>query len=182
MKHNKRWICGLMAATMAVAVLPLGAVNAVELGDLDGDGVLTGHDTAMLSAAACGELVLTEEQNAVADVNGDGNVDMADAEMLFEQQTYLLGDVTMQGKERTEMDDVMALLVHYAAASAGNAEDWTAVQTNLADVDLDGDITILDACILLSGFARQSVGLNCYGDNVQYHYEITKMDYNIPTK
>ena len=73
------------------------------LGDVDMDGVVTGHDTAMVSRYVLDDTyTLTEEQLKLADVNEDGTVDQADADKLYtEMQVYPLGDVDMNGKCRS---------------------------------------------------------------------------------
>ena len=54
------------------------------LGDVDMDGVVTGHDTAMVSRYVLDDTyTLTEEQLKLADVNEDGVVDQADADKLY---------------------------------------------------------------------------------------------------
>ena len=73
-----------MAATLALASLPVLGVNAEEttyaLGDVDMDGVVTGHDTAMVSRYVLDDTyTLTEEQLKLADVNEDGVLDVSDA-------------------------------------------------------------------------------------------------------
>ena len=69
------------------------------LGDVDMDGVVTGHDTAMVSRYVLDDTyTLTEEQLKLADVNEDGVVDQADADKLYtEMQVYSLGDIDMSG-------------------------------------------------------------------------------------
>ena len=42
------------------------------------DGVVTGHDTAMVSRYVLGYITLKEEQLKLADVNEDGVVDLTD--------------------------------------------------------------------------------------------------------
>ena len=63
------------------------------------DGVVTGHDTAMVSRYVLDDTyTLTDEQLKLADVNEDGVVDQADADKLHhEMQVYELGDVDLNG-------------------------------------------------------------------------------------
>ena len=92
-----------MAAVLTLSALPVCGVNAEEatyaLGDVDMDGVVTGHDTAMVSRYVLDDTyTLTDEQLKLADVNEDGVVDQADADKLHhEMQVYELGDVDLNG-------------------------------------------------------------------------------------
>ena len=83
----KKTLCACMAAVLALASLPVLGVSAEEttyaLGDVDMDGVVTGHDTAMVSRYVLDDTyTLTEEQLKLADVNEDGVVDQADADKI----------------------------------------------------------------------------------------------------
>ena len=147
------------------------------LGDVDMDGVVTGHDTAMVSRYVLDDTyTLTEEQLKLADVNEDGVVDQADADKLYtEMQVYPLGDIDMSGM--AEVGDTSDILVYYAKMSAGQNVELTAVQKNLADVDLNGIVDITDACYNLAGYARAAAGLKAYNrDNEkQYYYAPVKI-------
>lgn len=66
-----------MAAVLTLSALPVCGVNAEEatyaLGDVDMDGVVTGHDTAMVSRYVLDDTyTLTDEQLKLADVNEMG--------------------------------------------------------------------------------------------------------------
>ena len=147
------------------------------LGDVDMDGVVTGHDTAMVSRYVLDDTyTLTEEQLKLADVNEDGVVDQADADKLYtEMQVYSLGDIDMSGM--AEVGDTSDILVYYAKVSAGQNVELTAVQKNLADVDLNGIVDITDACYNLAGYARAAAGQKAYNqDNEkQYYYAPVKI-------
>ena len=147
------------------------------LGDVDMDGVVTGHDTAMVSRYVLDDTyTLTEEQLKLADVNEDGVVDQADADKLYtEMQVYSLGDIDMSGM--AEVGDTSDILVYYAKVSAGQNVELTAVQKNLADVDLNGTVDITDACYNLAGYARAAAGQKAYNrDNEkQYYYAPVKI-------
>ena len=147
------------------------------LGDVDMDGVVTGHDTAMVSRYVLDDTyTLTEEQLKLADVNEDGVVDQADADKLYtEMQVYSLGDIDMSGM--AEVGDTSDILVYYAKMSAGQNVELTAVQKNLADVDLNGIVDITDACYNLAGYARAAAGQKAYNrDNEkQYYYAPVKI-------
>ena len=147
------------------------------LGDVDMDGVVTGHDTAMVSRYVLDDTyTLTEKQLKLADVNEDGVVDQADADKLYtEMQVYPLGDIDMSGM--AEVGDTSDILVYYAKVSAGQNVELTAVQKNLADVDLNGIVDITDACYNLAGYARAAAGQKAYNrDNEkQYYYAPVKI-------
>ena len=147
------------------------------LGDVDMDGVVTGHDTAMVSRYVLDNTyTLTEEQLKLADVNEDGVVDQADADKLYtEMQVYSLGDIDMSGM--AEVGDTSDILVYYAKVSAGQNVELTAVQKNLADVDLNGIVDITDACYNLAGYARTAAG-----SKASYNQENEKQYYYAPVK
>ena len=177
----RKTLYACMAAVLALASLPVLGASAEEttyaLGDVDMDGVVTGHDTAMVSRYVLDDTyTLTEEQLKLADVNEDGVVDQADADKLYtEMQVYPLGDIDMSGMD--EVGDTSYILVYYAKVSAGPNVELTAVQKNLADVDLNGTVDITDACYNLAGYARAAAGQKAYNrDNEkQYYYAPVKI-------
>ena len=81
MKHPK--ILSLMMASViaATGVLPAGAYAAAN-GDFDGNGVLTSDDLALLQDHILAKKTLTSEQAKLADINGDGTVDVHDVAEL----------------------------------------------------------------------------------------------------
>ena len=118
-----------MAAVLTLSALPVCGVNAEEatyaLGDVDMDGVVTGHDTAMVSRYVLDDTyTLTDEQLKLADVNEDGVVDQADADKLHhEMQVYELGDVDLNGY--FGMTDAVQVLQYSAKVAAGWNLHWT---------------------------------------------------------
>lgn len=150
-----------MAAVLTLSALPVCGVNAEEatyaLGDVDMDGVVTGHDTAMVSRYVLDDTyTLTDEQLKLADVNEDGVVDQADADKLHhEMQVYELGDVDLNGY--FGMTDAVQVLQYSAKVAAGWNLNWTTVQKNLADVDLSGKLDVNDGYCMLYGWARLSI-------------------------
>ncbi len=69
------------------------------LGDVDMDGVITGHDSAMVSRCLhVDPEMLTDEQLVLADVNEDGVVDQSDADWIHENEVYAIGDVFGDGE------------------------------------------------------------------------------------
>ena len=137
-------------------------IEAVQ-GDVDQDGILTGHDAAMVSRYLLDDsYTLTEEQLAFADINEDGTVDQADADMLYEVQKYHLGDVgdEMNDLWCPQIEDATVILEYYAHKAIGKEYAFTELQEKLADLDLDGDADMYDAHFALMIFARVVVGLD----------------------
>ncbi|MFA5715245.1 MAG: ubiquitin-activating E1 FCCH domain-containing protein [Candidatus Paceibacterota bacterium] len=62
-----------------------GAIVSTDdgLGDVDGDGIITMNDVELIMQAAIGNIVLTDAQKEVADLNGDDAVTGADATALL---------------------------------------------------------------------------------------------------
>lgn len=73
------------AETTAAAV---SGVSGVQMGDLDGDGSITGTDVALLQKYILGQGDFNDLQKAVADLSGDGVIDLKDLTLL---QRKLLG-------------------------------------------------------------------------------------------
>ena len=90
---------GIMALA-ALPALPAGAAEEIYcLGDVDMDHVITGHDAAMVTRYLnVDPHLLTEEQLMLADVNEDGVVDQSDADWIYENQRYSLGDSFKKGR------------------------------------------------------------------------------------
>ena len=138
----KKALAFLTASIMALGSLPMLSAGAESFapGDVDMDGVLTGHDTALVSRhLVYGDNNLSEEQLKLADYNGDGVVDQTDVEAIHENEVWKLGDVDMNG--RLNLDDALAILQEYSYAVAGRIvgnlppeNAFTDVQKNLADV------------------------------------------------
>lgn len=108
---TRKAISFLTAAVMAVSALPILSVSAEEstyaLGDVDMDGYITGHDAAMVSRYVLdNSYTLTEEQLALADVNADGAVNQVDADWIYANKVYMLGDIL-----KTGLDDYSGSLV-----------------------------------------------------------------------
>ena len=138
----KKALAFLTASVMALGSLPFLSVGAESFapGDVDMDGVLSGHDTALVSRhLARGDNSLSRKQLELADYNGDGVVDQTDVEAIHENEVWELGDVDMNG--RLNLDDALAILQEYSYAVAGRIAGnlppenaFTDVQKNLADV------------------------------------------------
>jgi len=131
------------------------------LGDVDMDGIVTGHDTAMVSRYVLDDTyTLTEQQLKLADVNEDNEVNQADADLLYnEMQEYDLGCVTMEKKNMC-LEDVSVILTEWQINGDRLGENWTQVQKNLADVNVDGIIDSTDICCALKMCSRQSAAMS----------------------
>lgn len=124
MKKRKVFSC-LTAAVMAMAALPMSAVSAEEefaLGDVDMDGIITGHDSAMVSRMLnIDSDMLTEEQMKLADVNADGTVDQTDLEWIHENEVYEIHDLYKTGGSISiGCDAAYMALCYYARKSVGD--------------------------------------------------------------
>ena len=85
----KKALAFLTASVMALGSLPFLSVGAESFapGDVDMDGVITGHDAALVSRHLVhGDNNLSEEQLKLADYNGDGVVDEEDATGIAENE------------------------------------------------------------------------------------------------
>lgn len=123
---TKRTIASILAAVMAFSALPILSVNAADtaaLGDVDGDGVITGHDAALVSRSLYEDSFdLTTEQAARADINQDGVVDQADADQIHASEVYGIGDIYHKNDERGPigvLDGAAFALFYYGVAMAG---------------------------------------------------------------
>lgn len=176
MKKTTAFLTALaMMSSMAMAASAEGASYAI--GDVDMDGVVTGHDTAMVSRYLVDdEYALTEEQLELADVNGDGEVTQADADALHEMEVYMLGQLTatVEGEEAmssVQIRDAQFVISYYNSVASGT--DWafgemSEVQLNVADTDLDGEITITDALNILKLYCREHAFLSAFATDDVY--------------
>ena len=135
----KKALAFLTASVMALGSLPflsVGAEDAFAPGDVDMDGVLTGHDAALVSRHLIhGDNNLSEEQLKLADYNGDGVVDQTDADAIHENEVWELGDLDMSGV--LSMDDAQAIFQECSYIAVGRnpiPDALTDVQKNLADM------------------------------------------------
>lgn len=116
----------LTAAVMAMTALPIFSVSAegeFALGDVDMDGVITGHDSAMVSRMLNVDPdMLTKEQEKLADVNEDGTIDQTDLEWIHENEVYGITDVYKTGGEHADGADAAYMaLCYYARVSVGKS-------------------------------------------------------------
>ncbi len=103
-----------------------------------------------------------------------------------EMKEYILGNAAMEKTyniyyngntgEKIEgektflfVEDAVFVMTHYARACANLEDDWTQVQENLADMNLDGVVDMVDVICMLNMYARASVGFTCFEDPDQYY-------------
>ncbi|MBQ8687571.1 MAG: dockerin type I repeat-containing protein [Ruminococcus sp.] len=177
MKNMKnRMIASVLSLATVFANFTMVSADAAAfaMGDIDMDGVITGHDTAMLSRSILDDsYTLTDEQLKLADYNEDGTVDQADADSLYEAQIYHLGDVDLSGDgtpDSLRLNDGSEIVSYVTKSAAGIAPDWNQTQVNLGDLDLDGAITLIDANYALKQYAFMSAGFRDVFDSAEPAY------------
>ncbi len=155
----KKALAFLTASVMALGSLPFLSVGAESFapGDVDMDGVITGHDTALVSRhLARGDNSLSRKQLELADYNGDGVVDQTDVEAIHENEVWELGDVDMNGF--LGINDAFVIFQEYAYVAGGKdpiPDALTDVQKNLAD--MAGKYTVATEATLDESFDCLSV-------------------------
>ena len=171
----------LTAAIMGAACFNMNAAaeTSFAAGDVDMDGIVTGHDTAMVSRYLVTDgYTLTDEQLALADVDGDGEVTQADADKLYnEMQVYPIGLVLYSEKDYISIDDGDVILKYIANTGAGIDYPMTQIQMNLADIDADGNVTLDDATLDLTIYAMRHAGMHKELDaRTVYYYTFEEND------
>lgn len=183
-KYTSRLFAAVTSAAMLCACVPAFSVSADEapvLGDIDGDGVITGHDTAMISGHLyLDSFTLTDEQLARADINQDGQVDANDAILLHEQEVYPLGDLDLDGYVSTwDALYTQQLLIeeNLLPVNTEFVNQYSQVQRNLIDMDLNGVLTFYDFSQVLSCYGFIAAGSDspfsyCHQEGCFYgHYD-----------
>jgi hypothetical protein len=157
----KRTIAFGLAMVMAAVSVPVATANAASAyvqGDVDMDGLITGHDAAMVSLYDEGRCTLTDAQLALADVNADGVVDATDAGMIYNAQEYPLGDLDHDGYATSS--DAQLVLVNYARRYSNieneETEAFWAQNAAVADVDCNGVVSFLDIQLIMEAYAKMS--------------------------
>ena len=162
----KKALAFLTASVMALGSLPFLSVGAESFapGDVDMDGVITGHDTALVSRhLARGDNSLSRKQLELADYNGDGVVDQTDVEAIHENEVWELGDVDMNGF--LGVNDAFVIFQEYAYVAGGRnpiPDALTDVQKNLADMAgkcaVATEVTLDDSFDCLSVYTLRAAG------------------------
>ncbi len=188
----------LSASALATASFTTMAQDAYTLGDVDMDGVITGHDSAMVSRYLNVDAdLLDATQLTLADVNEDGVVDATDADLIHAQEVYTIGDFDLNGT----VDPIDGYLVLFAYAKTqvseltidadaalldnllselcvyGNNVTLSSVQYNLADTNGDGIVSSLDSYYLLAAYATKQVCDTFYGEG-RYDLYAASIDYS----
>lgn len=172
----KKTLAFLSALIMAAFSIPVSAISAEDFakGDVDMDGAITGRDAAIVSQYADGvlKMELNEEQLKLADMNGDGNVDVADAALIAEIQTRELWDV--DGDGFGEISDayiiqVIVTLNRFREIDPNFRKDKDFFEyEEWADVNLDEKIDFDDARIVLQCYSRQMTFFPAFEDGKFY--------------
>lgn len=146
--------------------------NPLLIGDLNGNGRWDAADAMLImrhvDAVKAGKASpLNNIQLALADLDGDGQITIADSRlvsMLVVQLISLndlpntkLGD--LNGNGHWDAADVTLIMRHVEAVKAGKASPLNDKQLALADIDGDGRVTLMDSR-LVSMLVVQKIGLN----------------------
>ncbi len=176
----------LCASGLSIGTWTTSAQDSFVLGDVDMDGVITGHDSAMVSRYLNEDAELLDETAlTLADINEDGVVDQTDADLIHAEEVYTLGDINLSDSvtpvdayyslfiysdtqiSRLTLDDETTLLVDRELDVLTDAENdvtLSPVQYNLADVNADGTVDVLDAYYILIAYANDQVGYDFYAN------------------
>ncbi len=139
----------LGASTLAIAPLSSSAESAFALGDVDRDGIITGHDSAVVSRYLnVDPTLLDNEQLILADINEDGIIDQTDADLIHENEVYTIGDV--DGSGSTELIEAWIALSVYAKEQVDllNITQTDSTFSNYKNVGDYTDVTDLSALLL----------------------------------
>lgn len=152
--------------------LSASADEAYTLGDVDKDGVITGHDAAMVSRYVTESgYSLTEEQLSLADMDGDGSVTQTDADMIYNARVIDLGDMDKDGQLELE-DTTMILQMCYMKHVLDPDMDFGDKEI-MADVDCNGIMDYTDALNNSNLYSRMGAKLDRYREGT-YCYVMTE--------
>lgn len=144
----------LILAILITSTFSFSAYAECLLGDVSGNGKVSGLDAAYVFSYLSGKMVLNECQRISADTDGDGKITRGDA--------LLIGEYTVQNLKSlpAQFGDVL----YDGAASAKSAtavmqyiqgsRAFTDAQKHLADVNGDGTIDGTDANLILQYSAK----------------------------
>jgi len=157
--RNLSFLSGKCAAVLLVVVSVFAPIvpvfaNGPRLGDLNFDGEITASDALIAEQYANGKITLTTEQRFIGDVDKDGRVGRADALVILKYAVGIVptlpvtfGDINGDGKI---LADDSLLVARYIEKGVS----LTDAQRVVADVDIDGKITLADVELIL----RRAVG------------------------
>lgn len=177
----KKTIAFLTALVLAAISVPFSvSAEGYAQGDVDMDGMITGHDAAIVSKYADGELKMdiTEEQLLLADMNGDGAVDVSDAAAIYEQQEYKLGDINQDGV--LFLDDAVVVVDTYLYTQEEFESVYGEMSLIHADIDCNGVINSDDANTIFTAYARYGASFPYFEEDKYYfNYALTEWyDFN----
>lgn len=165
----KKCLAALTASVMALGSLSALAVQAEEValpGDVDGDGYITGHDSALLCRSLVEEdFSLTEEEYARADATADGVVNREDLDWLRANEEYQIGDLDLDGM--SNLRDVWYILI---AMTPEENVHLNTLEYTLADYTADREVHTDDLYALLMRFSWDSIGV--LNDSRENHVEV----------
>lgn len=154
------------------AITPGNSSVTYTLGDVDKDGVITGHDAAMVSRYFTeSDYSLTAEQLSLADMDGDGSVTQADADMIYNARVCDLGDMNKNSQLELE-DGVKILQMCYMKHVLDPDMDFGSKEI-MADIDCNGTMDFVDAVTNMTMYARLNAFLNKFNDGT-YCYVMTE--------
>lgn len=164
----KKYLAALTASVMALGSLSALGVQAEEIalpGDVDGDGYITGHDSALLCRSLREEnFSLTEEELARADATGDGLVNREDLDWIRANEEYQIGDVDLNGiLQLADAYDVCML------TEPGSNIHLNTLQYNLADYTADREVYSEDARALVE--KESLIAVHEMNDSLEHHVE-----------
>lgn len=172
----KKILSVLTALTMLSGMAISVSAESCAQGDVDMDGVITGHDAAMVSRYLLeNDYNFTEEQISLADMDGDGNVTQSDADAIANAKgMYALGNIVLD-YNYADLNDASFLISIYVCDAVNKEYPFTLTdaQLNNADVNLDGVIDLDDVSILLTLYATRAAGMTIENEvNNIYYYSL----------
>lgn len=170
MKKTIAFISALVLTALSVPMSITSAEDGLK-GDVDMDGVITGHDAAIVSQYADGilKISLSEEQLTLADMNEDGIIDAVDAALIAENQKYALCDMNEDGK--IDLSDGTKVL-RMACLRKIDPEIYFNESEIRADIDCNGVIDVYDAYCIMEYYGMSFSNDSVFEDG-KYYFIIT---------
>lgn len=136
--------------------------GATAYGDVNEDGTVNAEDALIVLQYASGKKSLDDDKIKIADVDGNGEINQIDAQLILKKSTKLIvifpveedaygfaaGDVNFDGKINSS--DAQLVLKYIESKTI-----LTEYQQTLADVSGDGNVTQLDAELILNYSAKK---------------------------